>query len=85
MKPTITPWMPKIVRMSKSLVPIALRIAISRFFSSTTMMRVAITMKAATTMIDVKTTPSTTFWMASAVKRFWFSSAQSSVWNGPPS
>jgi hypothetical protein len=66
--------------MAPSGAPIALRIAISRFLSSTTITRVAMTLKAAITMMIVMTNESASFCSASAVKRLWLSDSQSSVW-----
>ncbi len=66
--------------MASSVAPMAFITAISFFLSSTTMIRVATTVKAATRMISASTTLMPICWMRSAVKRPWLSSSQSMVW-----
>ena len=56
--PTTTPCTMKMLSTVPSVAPIALRMAISRFFSRTIMISVAITLKAATKMIVAMTSVS---------------------------
>ena len=58
--------------MASFFAPSALRSAISFFFSSTTMMSVAMTVHAAMTMMSPRTKLIPICWKSSAVKRPWF-------------
>ena len=72
--------------IAPSVAPMALSTLISFFLSSTTMIKVATTVKAATRMMSASTALIPTFWMSSAVKRPRLSSFQSMYWYaGEPS
>ena len=64
--------------------PIDFKIAISRTLESTIIVREAMMLNAATTMISTNKREMITFCMVSAMKRLWFSSFQSTIRWGEP-
>ena len=82
--PMITPSATKIFITEGTPAPIDFSTAISRVFSSTSMMSVATMMKLATSTMKPRMTAITTFSICSAEKRLRLSSPQSFARNGQP-